>query len=85
MNYEQEILTILMEEAAEVIQECSKMIRFDAYHNPDNMTRLNKELGDLQCMIDMVHQHDMVSHTEIDKFAELKSEKLKKWSSLFEH
>lgn len=33
MTYEQELLTILMEEAAEVIQEASKCIRFGVDDN----------------------------------------------------
>ena len=54
-----EILTILQEECAEVIVEVSKCFRF----GPDqmmegvdvtNMQRLQKELGDLQAMIELL-------------------------------
>jgi NTP pyrophosphatase (non-canonical NTP hydrolase) len=86
-DYNQELLTILMEECAEVIQEASKIIRFglDAEYNGETaVQRLEKELGDLQCMIDLLHANDMVSFTKMDDYAQQKYEKLKKWSSLIE-
>jgi hypothetical protein len=45
---------------------------------------LEKELGDLQCMIDLLHANDMVSFTAMDDHAYEKREKLKQWSNLFE-
>lgn len=80
-KYEQELLTILAEECAEVIQECSKIIRFGM--TQENLDRLEKELGDLYCMIDLVHANDMVSFTKLDEYSHEKYEKLKKWSNLF--
>ena len=72
-----------MEECAEVIQACSKIIRFgDTYENLD---RLQKELGDLYCMMDLLQKEDMVSWTEIDNASEAKIEKLRIFSNLFEH
>jgi NTP pyrophosphatase (non-canonical NTP hydrolase) len=81
MDYEQELLTILMEECAEVTQAASKIIRFGA--TDVNLTHLEKELGDLYCMIDLLHAHDMVSFTKLDDYSNEKYEKLKKWSNLF--
>lgn len=81
LNYEQELLTILMEECAEVTQAASKIIRFGA--TEVNLTNLEKELGDLYCMIDLLHAHDMVSFTKLDEYSNEKYEKLKKWSNLF--
>lgn len=50
-DYERELLTILMEECAEVIQAASKLIRFGRENNPDtgqpNARELGLELGDL--------------------------------------
>jgi NTP pyrophosphatase (non-canonical NTP hydrolase) len=86
MNYEDELLTITMEECAEVIQACSKIIRFGPDSNFGGMTALEsleKELGDLQCMIDLLHANDMVSFTRMDEYSQEKYEKLKKWSNLF--
>ena len=80
-EYEKEMLTITMEECAEVIQACSKVIRFG--ETPTNLTALEKEIGGLYCMIDMLHQHDYISYTRIDDYSLLKREKLKVYSNLF--
>lgn len=79
MAYDQELLTILMEEAAEVIQEASKCIRFGT---EDNAAHLEKEIGDLMCMIELLHQHDHISFTRLERYIEEKREKLKKYSNL---
>jgi len=87
-DYEQELLTITMEECAEVIQACSKIIRYGADSEYDGKTArevLEKELGDLYCMMDMIHAHDLVSFTAMDEYANEKYEKLKKWSGLFRY
>ena len=86
-DYEQELLTITMEECAEVIQACSKIIRYGAdskYEGKSALETLEKELGDLQCMIDLLHQNDMVSFNRMDEYCDQKREKLKKWSNLIE-
>ena len=54
-----EILTILQEECAEVIVEVSKCFRFGPDQmmegmNVTNMERLQKEIGDLQAMIELL-------------------------------
>jgi len=85
LDYQHELLTVLMEECAEVIQEASKIIRFGADTDYDGTTplqRLEKELGDLQCMIDLLHSADMISYTKIDDYAQEKYGKLKTWSNL---
>jgi NTP pyrophosphatase (non-canonical NTP hydrolase) len=79
MPYDHELLTVLMEEAAEVIQEASKCIRFGVH---DNMAHLEKEIGDFMCMIELLHQHDHISFTRIERFVEQKRNKLKKYSNL---
>lgn len=79
-NYLDELLVITMEECGEVIQECSKIIRFGA--NEENIERLEKEIGDLTQMIDLMHKFDLVSYTNIDEHSEKKYEKLKKFSNL---
>ena len=77
----QELLTITMEESGELIQACSKAIRCDEYYNNE---KLIEEIGDVQCMIDLIRQYDLVSLEEINNQVNLKEKKLKKWSSLFE-
>ena len=80
-NELQELLTITMEECGELIQACSKAIRCDEYYNNE---KLIEEIGDVQCMIDLIRQYDLVSLTEINNQVNIKEKKLKKWSSLFE-
>ena len=80
-EYQKEMLTITMEECAEIIQACSKIIRFG--ETEKSLTNLEKEIGDLQCMIDILHQNDYVSFTRIDTYALEKQEKLKVYSNLY--
>ena len=81
MNKLQELLTITMEECGELIQACSKAIRCDDFHNNQ---KLIEEIGDVQCMIDLIHEYDLVSLDEINNRVGVKKQKLKKWSSLYE-
>lgn len=86
MTRREELLTILMEECAEVIVEASKIKRFGesaVYENQTALDRLEKELGDLYCMVDLLHGEDMISYTKLDEYANAKHEKLRKWSNLF--
>lgn len=53
-NKQQEILDILQEECAEVIQAVSKIRRFGA---KDNMETLCKEMADVLTMIDLCKQY----------------------------
>ena len=80
-NELQELLTITMEECGELIQACSKAIRCDKYYNND---KLIEEIGDVQCMIDLIRQYDLVSLTEINNQVNIKEKQLKHWSDLLE-
>jgi len=77
----QELLTITMEECGELIQACSKAIRCDDYH--DNK-KLLEEVGDVYCMIELLHEYDLISWSDVEKRVKIKQEKLKKWSKLYE-
>ena len=77
----QELLTITMEECGELIQACSKAIRCDEYYNNE---KLIEEIGDVQCMIDLIRQFDLVSLEEINNRIDIKEKKLKEWSDLLE-
>jgi NTP pyrophosphatase (non-canonical NTP hydrolase) len=84
-----EVMNILSEECAEVIQAVSKINRFgmDNYKpgkSKTNREHLEEELGDLMAMIDILQEMDVVSYTNIEKSAEAKHEKLKKWSNIYE-
>ena len=77
----EEILTILQEEAAEVIVEVSKCFRFGL--SGQNLDRLQKELGDLQLMIDLlIKQNVGISPQGIELAKQAKTEKLKIYSSI---
>jgi len=86
MTRREELLTILMEECGEVIIEASKIKRFGdmEYNGETALQRLEKELGDLQCMIELLHEEFSISYEAMQEQAEKKKEKLKKWSTLFE-
>ena len=77
----QELLTITMEECGELIQACSKAIRCDKYYNNE---KLIEEIGDVQCMIDLIRQFDLVSLEEINNRIDIKEKKLEEWSDLLE-
>ena len=76
-----ECLVILTEECGEVIQAVSKTMRFPE-DDEKNRTRLTKELGDLQCMIDLTCKHLEISPDDIVFWSNMKAEKLKTWSNL---
>jgi hypothetical protein len=83
-----EILTILQEECAEVIVEVSKCFRFGPDQMMDgidvtNIQRLEKEIGDLQAMIQLlVKQKVGVSQDGINTAKNKKFEKLKVYSNI---
>ena len=80
-NRLQELLTITMEECGELIQACSKAIRGDTYYDND---KLLEEVGDVQQMIELLHDYDLISWEDVQIRMKLKKEKLKKWSKLYE-
>ena len=75
----QELLTITMEECGELIQVCSKAIRYNEYHHNKKLT---EEVGDVMCMIELLHEYDLISFNDIDERVKVKKEKLKNWSNL---
>ena len=83
MNRNEEIMTILQEECAEVIVEVSKVKRFGLEGNID---KLMKELCDLQCMINLLEEFNVVTYRMGERFDLIneKREKLKKFSKIFE-
>ena len=80
MDKLQELLTITMEECGELIQECSKAIRCSNYYGNE---KLVEEVGDVMCMIDLLHEYDLISWTDVDERVFEKKKKLMKWSNLF--
>lgn len=82
MNRQEEILTILQEECAEVIQAVSKVRRFGM---DNNVTELKKEIADVLCMIDILLASDIVTYQEeeLETMKYEKANKLKKYSKIF--
>jgi NTP pyrophosphatase (non-canonical NTP hydrolase) len=86
-----EILLITQEECAEVTQAISKVFRFgfdDCWPRgedwvPTNKERLEEEVGDLLCMIDVMVENGIISDENLNKARIRKREKLKTWSSIF--
>jgi len=89
MNDKQrEILVITQEECAEVIQEISKIFRFgiDQLHK-DGMShqlKLEMEIGDLMCMINLLTEHGVVTQQGINQSVQAKEIQLKKWSKIYD-
>ena len=81
MNELEELMVITMEECGELIQACSKAIRKEKYY--DNK-KILEEVGDVMCMLQLMHEFDMFSWDDVDKRVEVKREKLSKWSNLVE-
>lgn len=80
ISTQHEILQLLQEECAEVIQAASKIVRFG---EEKNTSQLEVELGDLQAIIQLLHEFDMVSYSAIDEAATKKVEKLKVYSNIY--
>ena len=82
-----EVMDILQEECAEVIQAVSKISRF-GFDNfkpgkpKTNRQHLEEEIGDVLAMIDILHSMDIVSYNNIEKAQAAKIEKLKQWSNI---
>ncbi len=88
MNEEDnEVMDILQEECAEVIQAVSKIRRFgidNAKPNTENTNRehLEEEIGDLLAMVDILLINNVVSWANLHAAKRAKIEKLKKWSNI---
>lgn len=80
MKKREEMLVITMEECGELIQACSKMLRFD---EPCDTKQLQEEIGDVMCMIEILRDGGLVSDKQIADRIKVKKEKLMKWSLLY--
>lgn len=82
---EREIMLIAQEECAEVTQAISKVFRFgmDAVHNErTNKQRLEEEIGDLICMLQLMSEHGLIDWGMVSLAAGAKKIKLKTWSNI---
>ena len=78
-NKLQELMTITMEECGELIQACSKAIRCDNYYDNE---KLLEEIGDVQCMIELILDEELVNWEDVSIQIRKKRKKLMKWSNL---
>jgi NTP pyrophosphatase (non-canonical NTP hydrolase) len=84
-----EVMDILQEECAEVIQAVSKISRFGIDNfkpgkPKTNREHLEEELGDMLAMIDIMLEQGVVSQSNLEVAKQAKKEKLKIWSKIYE-
>lgn len=82
-----EVMDILQEECAEVIQAVSKIRRFgvDNYKPgkpKTNREHLEEELGDVLAMISILQNMGVIDRGNLELAKQAKIEKLKKWSNI---
>ena len=82
LNWRNELLVITSEEASEIIKVVSKILRYGM--QPKDQTALIEEIGDMQCMIDLIVEHKLITKTQIKNRIKLKRKKLEKWSNLWQ-
>ena len=78
-------MVLTMEECGELTQRCSKIIRkFDTLDEvtEDQRVKLLEEVGDVQCLIDLMVDCGLLTKREIDARIATKRDKLIKWSKL---
>jgi len=86
---EKEVMDILQEECAEVIQAVSKISRFGLDNfkpgkPKTNREHLEEELGDLLAMVDILLELGVVNEEALQRAEVAKIEKLKRWSNIYE-
>lgn len=84
-----EVMNILQEECAEVIQAVSKVNRFGLDNfkpgkPKTNREHLEEELGDMLAMIDIMLEKNVISLEHLEAAKAAKIEKLKLWSNIYE-
>jgi len=84
--YQDELLTILVEECGETIQEICKINRFGinsmSHHAPDqhHLACLIQEIGDIMCMVELITEADIgITEENLWVAKERKREKVTKW------
>ena len=78
-------MVLTMEECGELTQRCSKIIRkFDTLDEitEDQRIKLLEEVGDVQCLINLMISCGLLTKQEIDVRIRTKHDKLEKWSKL---
>ena len=86
-NKEQEIMSILQEESAEIVQAVSKIFRFgyESKHpdkDQNNREHLAEEIGDMLAMVQLVIENKIVDWQAVEIAKDKKFEKLQRWSTV---
>jgi NTP pyrophosphatase (non-canonical NTP hydrolase) len=82
---DKEVMLIAQEECAEVTQAISKVFRFGfdgVYDGRTNKDRLEEEIGDLVCMLQMMDDRGLIDWTRVSLAASAKKTKLSTWSNI---
>ena len=86
LNSFQQLMAITSEECGELTQVCMKLMRkYDSLDNAQNdkyISMLIEEAGDVLCMLELMSEHGLFDWQSIYARADVKREKLKKWSTL---
>tara|TARA_B100001093_G_scaffold123831_1_gene116418 strand:+ start:1106 stop:1387 length:282 start_codon:yes stop_codon:yes gene_type:complete len=87
LDKHQQLLVITMEEAGEVVQACSKILRrgrngASLLNNPKQMDDLQDEIGDIYCMIQLLIDSEFIDKDKLEDRVIYKKKKLQKWSSI---
>jgi|TARA_B110000495_G_C23033142_1_gene615976 NTP pyrophosphatase (non-canonical NTP hydrolase) len=77
-----ELMILTAEECGELTQACMKIVRHGL--EPHKVAALIEEVGDVQCLINLMQVHDIMTFEEVEERIAVKKAKLEKWSSLYE-
>ena len=78
MNKFEQLMVLTMEECGELTQACSKQLR----GSPSAQKLLLEEVGDVQCMIELILDNELLSWEDVRDRIKIKKEKLKRLKNL---
>lgn len=81
LDHQQQLMTITAEECGELTQVCMKILRRGEV-DQEMRTKLIEEIGDVMCMVDLMHEYDIFSYADVENRIEVKKDKLRIWSDL---
>ena len=80
MDLRERKLVICMEECGELVQACSKIMRFGL--TPKKYSNLVEEMGDVLTMLEMLGAEFEIDATDLDSRVMTKRAKLKKYEGI---
>jgi NTP pyrophosphatase (non-canonical NTP hydrolase) len=83
LDERQQLFAITAEECGELTQACMKVMRIGDFPPEGKVYQdLVQEVGDVLCMMDLLHEWDVFSWEDVEEAAKRKRKKLEKWSDL---